>query len=154
MILDFCAACGKTEDLHQHHIVPISVSGKKRNVNEYGNDGDMITLCSYHHDMIHEISKNRKGAHNVMIKEALEKKKALGFKLGRPTSISQKTVDAILEMKMNGVGVRETCRRLGIGSATYYNIIKHPNPSKILQKEKPRILYSDWVKYKGNKGAS
>lgn len=38
-----CQTCGKEEDLHVHHIEPVSVGGEKFDT------GNLITLCQEHH---------------------------------------------------------------------------------------------------------
>ena len=43
---DYCVACGNTENLHQHHLVPRSISGDN-------SDKNFITLCAVCHGKIH-----------------------------------------------------------------------------------------------------
>ena len=144
MILDFCAVCGTKEDLHQHHIVPISTSGKKRTVND-----ETITVCTHHHDIIHGVQKDRKGyAHHELIRESLQKRKNAGLPMGRPKSLTKEKIDATLKLTEHGVGVREICRRLKIGSNSYYQITRHPDPYKLI--EKPRIDYKSWINWKSS----
>ena len=38
MKLDFCAVCGATEDLHQHHLRPVIKTGVKRHKKRYNGD--------------------------------------------------------------------------------------------------------------------
>jgi hypothetical protein len=142
MILDFCAVCGTKEDLHQHHIVPIALSGKNRTPKD-----ETITVCSYHHDVIHGVMKDRKGyQHHELIRDSLKKRKDAGLPMGRPKSITKEKIEAVLELIAKGVGVREICRRLKIGSATYYNIARNVDPYKII--EKPKIDYKTWLNWK------
>ena len=56
MKLNFCCACGSQEDLHQHHIIPTSLSGMKRSET---NLEDTITLCYNHHRMIHGVQNGQ-----------------------------------------------------------------------------------------------
>ena len=142
MILDFCAVCGTKEDLQQHHIVPIALSGKNRTPND-----ETITVCSYHHDVIHGVMKDRKGyQHHELIRDSLKKRKDAGLPMGRPKSITKEKIEAVLELIAKGVGVREICRRLKIGSATYYNIARNVDPYKVI--EKPKIDYKTWLNWK------
>jgi len=54
----------------------------------------------------------------------LDKCRQNGKKLGRPTTMNDGVRNAVKILADKGVGVRETCRQLGIGSATYYKVIK------------------------------
>jgi len=54
----------------------------------------------------------------------LERAKSNGVILGRPTQMTDGMKSAIRILKDKGVGVRETCRQLGIGSATYYKVVR------------------------------
>jgi DNA invertase Pin-like site-specific DNA recombinase len=54
----------------------------------------------------------------------LERAKSNGVVLGRPTQMNEGMKSAIKILKEKGVGVRETCRQLGIGSATYYKVVR------------------------------
>ena len=46
-----------------------------------------------------------------------------GVKLGRPSTVNEGVKNAVLILKDKGVGVRETCQKLGIGYATYYSVV-------------------------------
>ncbi len=46
-----------------------------------------------------------------------------GVKLGRPSTVNEGIKNAVLILKDKGVGVRETCQKLGIGYATYYSVV-------------------------------
>jgi DNA invertase Pin-like site-specific DNA recombinase len=54
----------------------------------------------------------------------LERAKSNGVVLGRPTQMNEGMKSAIKILKEKGVGVRETCRQLAIGSATYYKVVR------------------------------
>lgn len=45
-----CVICGSTEDLHVHHIIPVSQDPEKKYVYTVGNG---VTLCSRCHAMVH-----------------------------------------------------------------------------------------------------
>jgi hypothetical protein len=120
MKLDFCCVCGVTEDLQQHHIVPVIISGNSRKKND-----ETITVCSQHHKIIHGVKSSKQDYHNHLVKEGLQKARKNGVILGRPTTIDVKLINKILDMQKNGIGVRETCRRLKIGPATYYKVINN-----------------------------
>ena len=53
----------------------------------------------------------------------LDRARKNGTKLGRPSNMTDGLKTAILIFKDKGLGVRETCRKLGIGCATYYKVI-------------------------------
>ncbi len=54
----------------------------------------------------------------------LEKVRQNGKKLGRPTTMNDGVRNAIKILQEKGVGVRETCRQLKIGPASYYKVIR------------------------------
>jgi DNA invertase Pin-like site-specific DNA recombinase len=54
----------------------------------------------------------------------LDKCSQNGKNLGTPTTINNGVRNAIRILADKGVGVRETCRQLGIGSATYYKLFR------------------------------
>ncbi len=53
----------------------------------------------------------------------LDRARKNGTKLGRPSNMTDGLKSAILILKDKGLGVRETCRKLGIGCATYYKVV-------------------------------
>ena len=57
----------------------------------------------------------------------LERAKSNGVVLGRPSQMNEGMRSAIKIFADKGVGVRETCRQLGIGSATYYKVVREEN---------------------------
>ena len=73
MRLKFCAVCGNTEDIEQHHWTPKSLDGPDEEAN-------LLTLCSKHHGEIH--SMKRRCNISKITKERLAAAKARGVKLG------------------------------------------------------------------------
>lgn len=69
-------------------------------------------LGSYERELIRE-----------RVKSGLVIAKKNGVKLGRPSSINNGIKEALFMLRDKGVGVRESCRRLGIGCGSYYKII-------------------------------
>ena len=53
----------------------------------------------------------------------LDRARKNGTKLGRPSNMTDGLKSAILILKDKGLGVRETCRKPGIGCATYYKVV-------------------------------
>lgn len=139
MILNFCVVCGKTEDLHQHHIVPRSVSFL---MGEHKDNDETITLCAYHHDIIHEVKRKRWDTHGNMVKHGLAQRKAKGLRLGRNPTLNREMVNNIKQMVADGAGVRETMRRLKIGTKTYYFVAK--NDSETINKHLEQLGNQRW----------
>ena len=75
--------------------------------------GIFSSLASFEREIIRE-----------RVMAGLDRARKNGVKLGRPSSVNNGIRNAVLILKGNGVGVRETCRKLGIGCATYYSAIK------------------------------
>lgn len=71
--MPFCVACGSTENLHHHHIVPKSLGGSD-------DDTNLITLCAKHHGQIH----NARIAHDhsELTRKGLARVKAAGKPYG------------------------------------------------------------------------
>ena len=131
MKLDFCAICGKKTDLHQHHIEPVVFSGisRGRAKGYYGDkplkdctsmevfrwlfnqgiitDDGEITVCSYHHNIMHGIVKFQKAEHTTLIKAGIARAKANGIKCGRPKNPN--TIGSYLLVRM--VSFKEELKR-------------------------------------------
>jgi len=74
--------------------------------------GIFSSLASFEREMIRE-----------RVMAGLDRARKNGVKLGRPSSVNEGVRNAVLILKDRGVGVRETCRKLGIGCATYYSVV-------------------------------
>lgn len=128
MILNFCAVCGTTEDLHQHHIVPKYVAPfLKEGSDMYESyvNNETLTLCAYHHDIIHEVKRKRWDTHGNMVKQGLAKRRAKGLPMGKKPTLTREMVNNIKQMFADGVGARETMRRLKIGTRAYYFAVRN-----------------------------
>ena len=77
MILDFCAVCGTTEDLHHHHFTPRIEGG-------IDDETNIITLCYEHHCEIHGKAYRNRINHAELTRKGLQKAKDRGVKLGNP----------------------------------------------------------------------
>lgn len=75
--------------------------------------GIFSSLASFEREMIRE-----------RVMAGLDRARKNGVKLGRPSSVNDGVRNAVLILKEKGVGVRETCRKLGIGCGTYYSVVK------------------------------
>ena len=147
MKLDFCAICGKKTDLHQHHIEPVVFSGISRgrakgyngdkplkdctsmevfrwlfNQGIITDDGE-ITVCSYHHNIMHGIVKFQKAEHTTLIKAGIARAKANGIKCGRPSKVNDSVRTAVRLLREQGKSIRQIARTLSIGVGTTYSIL-------------------------------
>jgi hypothetical protein len=147
---DICAVCGATNDLVEHHIDPVVYSGIGRNrkkkltydrikplgecsvqeifayLMEIGvvSDSETITVCQWHHNIIHGIVRYHKYSHSEMIKTALKKAVESGKKLGRPTNVTTDIKAEVLILRENGVALHSIAKKLHIGVGTTSKIIK------------------------------
>ena len=147
---DHCVVCGTKNDLQQHHIDPVvygkSKRTKKKNKNydpkkplnectvkeifgylhdlgHLSDDGE-ITVCSYHHNILHGIVKFQKAEHSKMIKESLKKAAANGVKIGRPTNMNTGMIESVKFMRDKGVGIKKIASDLSIGVGTVYKVLE------------------------------
>ena len=147
MKLNFCAVCGTTNDLQQHHIEPIIMSGIKRKKDKRYDenkplsrctsmevfawlfdqgvisDDEELTVCSYHHNILHGIFKFQKAEHSVMIKEGLKKAKENGIILGRPSHQTDDNKKIVKELFDKGLSVRKIYKQTGLGLGTIYKLL-------------------------------
>jgi hypothetical protein len=155
MKLDFCAVCGITTDLHQHHIEPVIMTGVRRKklkgydpnkkLNDckptevfawlfdqgiISDDGE-ITVCSYHHHLIHGIVKFQLAEHNKLIKEGQQKARERGVKIGRPTKQDDQTIFKVKQLRESGVGIKKIARDLDLGIGTIYSIMEKTNSPSV-----------------------
>ena len=151
MKLDFCAVCGVTTDLHQHHIEPVIMTGvKRKKLKGYdpnkklkeceptevfawlfdqgiiSDDGE-ITVCSYHHHLIHGIVKFQLAEHHKLIREGQQKARARGVKFGRPTKQDDQTIFKVKELRDSGVGIKKIAKDLNLGIGTIYSMMEKTN---------------------------
>ena len=148
MKLDFCAVCGVKTDLHQHHIEPVVFSkiGRKTPKGYDSNkqlkdctsievfkwlfdqgiisDDGEVTVCSYHHHLMHGIVKFQVAEHNKLIKEGQRKARENGVNICRPTKITDDMRNEVSVLRDNKVGIRTIAKRLNIGIGTVYSIIQ------------------------------
>ena len=151
MKLDFCAVCGVKTDLHQHHIEPVVFSklGRKKIKGYDGNkqlkdctsmeifkwlfnqgiisDDGEITVCSYHHHLMHGIIKFQKTEHINLVKEGQRKARERGIHIGRPTKVDVVMSDEVVNLIESGVPIKTIGKQLKIGIGTIYKIMKEKN---------------------------
>ena len=151
MKLEFCAVCGVTTDLHQHHIEPVVFSkiGRKKAKGYDANkqlkdctpievfkwlfdqgiisDDGEITVCSYHHHLIHGIVKFQKAEHINLVKEGVRKARERGVIMGRPTKVNDFMRNEVENLLESGVAIKAIGKRLKIGIGTIYKIMKEKN---------------------------
>tara|TARA_R100001510_G_scaffold1949_1_gene1543 strand:- start:4038 stop:4544 length:507 start_codon:yes stop_codon:yes gene_type:complete len=81
MKLDFCVACGTRENLIYHHLKPKVYGGED-------NEDNLLTLCQYHHGIIH--SYEWRGNLSELIKHGQAKAKADGKRVhGTPEEMEK-----------------------------------------------------------------
>lgn len=158
MKLGFCAVCGTTKDLVQHHIHPVVFSGIKRQKNK-GYDGtkllknctamealayifdlgvisadEEITVCNYHHNIMHGMIKFHMVEHSSVIKEGLKKAVAAGKRLGRPTAVTPEKIDRVFEHRARGDSIHTIAKELKIGVGTTQKILARVLTKDILDR--------------------
>jgi len=149
MKLNFCVVCGTKDDLQQHHITPVIRSrtksyskNKKYDPNKplkdcdtyeifgylfdqgYISDDGEITVCAFHHHIIHGIVKYQKTLHSNMVKEGQENARKQGKQIGRPSNINDDMVLAAKIERENGLGIKNIAKKLKIGVGTVYKLLE------------------------------
>ena len=151
MILTFCAVCGTSDDLHQHHINPVVFSRIKRtrkkgydpskklkdctvvelfaNLFDRGiiSQDETITLCFYHHNIFHGVVRFNKINHSDLIKEGMRISKLNGTKIGRP-EVSKEIVSQIKELRSTGMGINKIAKTLRTGVGTVSKAVSNIMP--------------------------
>lgn len=148
MKLNFCVVCGTKQDLHQHHIEPIVYSNKTRKKSRkeldfnkplkecstfeifaylfdegFISEDDIITVCSYHHNLLHGVMKYQKNQQSEMIKEGQKRARENGVKFGRPSKITPILIDQVKEMRRSGVGIKRIAKNTELGIGTVYKLL-------------------------------
>jgi len=59
------------------------------------------------------------------ISEGISNRKKQGLPVGRPSSVNTGIIEAIKILKEQGIGARETMRRLNIGTKIYYQTVRN-----------------------------
>jgi len=148
MKLEFCAVCGVKTDLHQHHIEPVVFSkiGRKTPKGYDSNkqlkdctsmevfkwlfdqgiisDDGEVTVCSYHHNLMHGIVKFQKAEHTKLVKEGVRKARERGVIMGRPTKVTDDMRKEVAILRDNKVGIKTIAKKMSIGIGTVYNIME------------------------------
>ena len=120
MILDFCCICGTTDNLHNHHIVPVSKGGSEE-------ENNMITLCTKHHAWIHGLKPTTWNNHAKLVLEGQQRARDKGKHIGRPSNITDEKIEDIRYMREEEYppyGIRRIARTLGIGVSTVYKVME------------------------------
>jgi len=175
MKLDFCAVCGATEDLHQHHLIPVIKTGVKRHKKRYNGDIQLkdaswqdcflrlfdlgvitddgeLTLCSYHHNVMHGIVKFHAVEQGKLIKAGMAKAIANGGAgPGRKPVIDEAEGKMIIEERNKGYSIRRLVDKFGHSTGSiqkYLSANNIPVPKEIMpiitnkprKKPKPRTI--------------
>ena len=112
MITDFCVLCGTKDNLHNHHIIPRSKVG---GTNDKTN---IITLCTTHHATIHSLRPETWNKHSQLIREGQKKARERGVVIGRKTNLNEITKSRIVEMKLQGIGLKKIAKENRIAVRT------------------------------------
>ena len=148
MKLGFCAVCGTTESLHQHHIQPVIMTGIKRTRKKgYSDtkplkdcdskeifaflfdqgiisDDETITVCDYHHNILHGIMKFQMANHSNLIKSGIEKARQNGTVLGRPSVLDDAIRTEVKSLRQSGITIEKIARKFDIGIGTVYKVLE------------------------------
>ena len=115
---DYCVACGQSENLNHHHLVPRSIGGSD-------DDSNLITLCGSCHAKAHQVKADWR--HSELISKGMKRIKSLGFNLGTAnfgyciaddgrTLIDnmneQRIINLIREYRKEGLSLRSIVSRL------------------------------------------
>jgi len=118
VIIDFCCICGVTDNLHNHHIVPVSKGGSEEETN-------MITLCTKHHAWIHGLKPTSWNNHSKLIVNGQQKAKLKGKHIGRPSSLTDDKIEKIRYFReKEKYGIRRIATTLNIGVGTVYKVME------------------------------
>ena len=131
MKLDFCAVCGTTEDLQQHHIEPVILTGISRKDDTSDKE---ITLCAYHHSIVHGVAKFHRYNHKFLTKEGLKKVRKEGVTLGRPSKTTSTQKKEIINKLRDNQSVSSLAREYNVSRATILMIKNNsgvPMPTKV-----------------------
>ena len=110
-----CCNCQKDvgNKIQYHHIVPLAIGGKDIISN-------LCSICSNCHSLVH----NFKMSNSELVKQGIAKKRASGFKWGRP-KISQEIIEsAIKDYQENAMNATQVCNKYGISRTTLYNYLR------------------------------
>ena len=108
-----CVACGSTEDLQHHHLVPRKAGGSDDEFN-------LVTLCTACHHKMHARQMNGDYSHSQLVLAGLERAKARGAQLGRRPTVSRdaEKVAAIRVARAAGKSFREIAWEFEVGHST------------------------------------
>ena len=147
MKLDFCAVCGATEDLHQHHLKPVIKTGVKRHKKRYNGDIQLknakwqdcflrlfdlgvisddgeLTVCSYHHNVMHGIVKFHAVEQGKLVKAGLAKAVANGAILGRRSIMNDDLISKIKNLRKDNHSMRAIAKKCDVSTGTVQKALK------------------------------
>ena len=88
---------------------------------------ETITLCTYHHNIMHGIMKFQKAQHSNLIKEGVKRAKERGVRMGRPPSVTDEKKNQICDMYKSGVKKKNIAKKLRVGCGTVYDTLRKNN---------------------------
>lgn len=104
-----CFECGGVEDLHFHHVVPLSRGGKRT-----------VPLCHVCHGNAHGI----KMAASYLTKMGLRRARERGVTLGRPKVYANEVSAKIEELAAQGMSYRRIQDALGVSQGKIWRVLK------------------------------
>ena len=112
----FCAACGRTDDLQYHHLVPTILGGKTEPSN-------IIVLCGPCHQKWHR--QGGRDKHNHLVKEGIAKARERGVFVGKRPADAERIMRLIAENSTQFQDERlvtetEIMKMAGIESVCYH----------------------------------
>ena len=86
---------------------------------------DTITLCTYHHNVMHGIVRFNKAEHSAMVKAGIEKARSNGVRIGRPgvTVLNDAVKNQIKEDYLIDIPIRKLVKKYRIGTNTVYSVL-------------------------------
>ena len=116
MITHFCVLCGTKDNLHNHHIIPVSRGGTDDKIN-------IITLCTIHHATIHSLRPSTWNNHSQLVREGLIRARKKGVRGGRKPP-SKDVERRIIVLRQSGVSYRKIRAKLNVGNNTIQRVIR------------------------------
>jgi 5-methylcytosine-specific restriction endonuclease McrA len=116
-----CVNCGETEELHVHHIVPLTFGG----TNRYSN---LALLCTKCHGAVHGMSFID---HSKATKAGLKRAKAEGRVGGKPQVPIEKVKKALELYKEMKLTIPEITKETGVSKTTLYKYVKLEREGKL-----------------------
>ena len=125
-----CVACGTTDNLNQHHLVPRSLGGSD-------DDSNLLTLCGSCHAKVHQVRADWR--HSELTKKALQAKKDRGESTGHIPYGKQLSADGVhLEDCRDEQNIVSEIQRLRRSGMSFNKVATDLNKRNILKRDKSK----------------